>query len=76
MLVLVIDPFWKEENRRNCLGWLTAGGLLAAMVVSLLFGQPGRADIWPSAAWSASTGWASSSRCCSCLRAAVDRPAS
>jgi NADH-quinone oxidoreductase subunit N len=40
ILVLVVEPFWKEEKRRN-VGWLTAGGLLAAMVISLLFGQPG-----------------------------------
>ena len=40
ILVLVVEPFWKEERRRN-VGWLTAGGLFAAMVVSLLFGQPG-----------------------------------
>jgi len=40
MLVLIVEPFWKEEKRRN-VGWLTAGGLFAAMVISLLFGQPG-----------------------------------
>lgn len=40
ILILVVEPFWKEEQRRNA-GWLTAGGLLAAMVISLLFGQPG-----------------------------------
>ncbi len=40
MLVLIIEPFWKEEQRRN-VGWLTAGGLLISMVISLLFGQPG-----------------------------------
>jgi len=40
MLVLIVEPFWKEEKRRN-VGWLTAGGLLASMVISLLFGQPG-----------------------------------
>ncbi|HJR81557.1 MAG TPA: NADH-quinone oxidoreductase subunit N [Anaerolineales bacterium] len=40
MLLLVIEPFWKEEQRRN-VGWLTAGGLLVSIVVSLLFGQPG-----------------------------------
>lgn len=40
ILVLVVEPFWKEEKRRN-VGWLTAGGLLAAMVISFLFGQPG-----------------------------------
>ncbi len=40
MLVLIVEPFWKDEKRRNT-GWLTAGGLLAAMVISLLFGRPG-----------------------------------
>ena len=40
MLILVVEPFWKEERRRN-VGWLTAGGLLAAMIVSLVAGQPG-----------------------------------
>jgi NADH-quinone oxidoreductase subunit N len=40
MLVLIVEPFWKEEKRRN-VGWLTAGGLLVAMIISLLFGQPG-----------------------------------
>lgn len=40
ILILVVEPFWKAEKRRN-VGWLTAGGLLAAMVASLLFGQPG-----------------------------------
>jgi NADH-quinone oxidoreductase subunit N len=40
MLLLIVEPFWKEEQRRN-VGWLTAGGLLASMVISLLLGQPG-----------------------------------
>lgn len=40
ILILVIEPFWKAEKRRN-VGWLTAGGLFAAMVISFLFGQPG-----------------------------------
>ena len=40
MLVLIIEPFWKEEQRRN-IGWLTAAGLFVSMVISLLFGQPG-----------------------------------
>jgi NADH-quinone oxidoreductase subunit N len=40
MLVLIVEPFWKEEKRRN-VGWLTAGGLVASMIVSLLMGQPG-----------------------------------
>src|SRR5512133_673305 len=41
ILVLILDPFWKEENRRVGLGWLTAGGLTAALVISLLFARPG-----------------------------------
>ena len=40
LLLLVVEPFWKEEQRRN-VGWLTAGGLFLSMVISLLFGQPG-----------------------------------
>jgi NADH-quinone oxidoreductase subunit N len=40
MLILVVEPFWKEEKRRN-VGWLTAGGLFAAMVISLIFARPG-----------------------------------
>src|SRR6185503_2797022 len=41
MLVLIVEPFWKQEQRRN-VGWLTAGGLLIAMIISQLFGQPGQ----------------------------------
>ncbi len=40
VLLSVVEPFWKEEQRRNA-GWFTAAGLLIAMVVSFLFGQPG-----------------------------------
>src|SRR5688500_12548869 len=40
ILLLVIEPFWKEEQRRN-VGWLTAGGLLVSLILSLLSGQPG-----------------------------------
>jgi len=40
ILILVVEPFWKDEQRRN-VGWLTAGGLLLSMIISLLFGQPG-----------------------------------
>ena len=39
LLVLIFEPFWKDEQKRNA-GWLTAGGLLVAMIVSLLFGRP------------------------------------
>lgn len=38
--ILIFDPFWKEDQRRNA-GWLTAGGLFAAMIISLLFARPG-----------------------------------
>ena len=40
ILILVVEPFWKENERRNT-GWLTFGGLLAVLVVSLLAGRPG-----------------------------------
>lgn len=39
IIILIIEPFWKAEDRR-ALGWLTAGGLLLAVVVSLLFARP------------------------------------
>ncbi len=40
VLLLIVEPFWKEEQRRNA-GWFTAGGLLIAMLISFLFGRPG-----------------------------------
>ncbi|MBK7449006.1 MAG: NADH-quinone oxidoreductase subunit N [Anaerolineales bacterium] len=40
LLLLIVEPFWKDEQKRNA-GWLTAGGLFVAMIVSLLFGRPG-----------------------------------
>src|SRR5581483_629938 len=40
VILLIIEPFWKEERRRN-LGWFTAGGLLAILVVSWFIGRPG-----------------------------------
>ena len=40
MLILIIEPFWKEERRRN-VGWLTAGGLLVIMLAALLAARPG-----------------------------------
>ena len=39
ILILILEPFWKTEDRRG-LGWLTAGGLLLTLVVSLLFRRP------------------------------------
>lgn len=40
VVVLIVEPFWKEDRRRN-LGWLTAFGTLVTLVISLLFGRPG-----------------------------------
>ena len=40
VLLLIVEPFWKGDDRRNA-GWMTAGGLLAIMAVSLLAGRPG-----------------------------------
>ena len=40
LILLFVEPFWQEERRRN-LGWLTAGGLLAILVISILVGRPG-----------------------------------
>lgn len=45
ILVLVLDPFWKDENRRINLGWLTAGGLTATLVVSLLLDRPSQSSL-------------------------------
>ena len=39
IIILIVEPFWKAEDRR-ALGWLTAGGLLLTVVVSLLFARP------------------------------------
>lgn len=41
VLVLVLDPFWKEEHRRLNLGWLTVGGLVLILGISLTFARPG-----------------------------------
>lgn len=40
VLILVLDPFWRDENRRTRLGWLTAGGLTVALAASLAVGRP------------------------------------
>ena len=40
LVVLVFDLIWPVEKRRN-LGWLTAGGLVLILVVSLLLDRPG-----------------------------------
>jgi NADH-quinone oxidoreductase subunit N len=40
MILLIVEPFWKADQRRN-VGWLTAGGLLVSIIISLVLGQPG-----------------------------------
>ncbi|HWS23463.1 MAG TPA: NADH-quinone oxidoreductase subunit N [Anaerolineales bacterium] len=40
VLLLVIDPFWKKENRRVNLGWYSAGGLFAVIILSVIFARP------------------------------------
>jgi NADH-quinone oxidoreductase subunit N len=40
MILLIVEPFWKADARRN-VGWLVAVGLLVSIVVSLLLGRPG-----------------------------------
>ena len=39
VVLLIVEPFWKEERRRN-LGWITAGGLLLTLIVSLAIARP------------------------------------
>jgi NADH-quinone oxidoreductase subunit N len=41
ILVLILDPFWKPENRRTNLGSLTAGGLFIILALSLALARPG-----------------------------------
>ena len=41
ILILVLDPLWKDEKRRLNLGWLTAGGLFAVLAISVFLGRPG-----------------------------------
>ena len=40
VIILGVEPFWREQRRRN-LGWVTAVGLLLTMFVSVIFGRPG-----------------------------------
>lgn len=42
--VLAFDAVWTPERRRY-LGWLTAGGLLFVMIISLLAARPGDAPV-------------------------------
>lgn len=39
-LVLVLDLVWRDPFRKN-LGWVTAGGLLLVLILSVVFARPG-----------------------------------
>ena len=39
-IVLVVDLVWPKERKRD-LGWMTAGGLVVILVITLLFARPG-----------------------------------
>jgi NADH-quinone oxidoreductase subunit N len=39
MTILAIEPFWRQERRRN-LGWITAGGLAVILGCMVAFGKP------------------------------------
>jgi NADH-quinone oxidoreductase subunit N len=41
LLLLIVEPFWKGEDRRYA-GWMTAGGLVLILLISLLIGRPGQ----------------------------------
>ncbi len=40
LLLLILEPFWKGARRRNT-GWLTAGGFVAILLISLFVARPG-----------------------------------
>ena len=44
ILLLVVEPFWQEENRRNA-GWLVAGGIFLILAVSLIFARPAEPQV-------------------------------
>ena len=39
--ILIVDPFWKDENRKNNLGWMATLGLFGVIVLSAMFAMPG-----------------------------------
>ncbi len=41
VLLLILDPFLKDERRRPVLGWFTFGGLLLTFAAGLAFTRPG-----------------------------------
>ncbi len=40
VILLIVEPFWREQRRRN-LGWVTAIGLLLTIIISIAVGRPG-----------------------------------
>ncbi len=44
LLVLIFDLLWKKDGGRN-LGWLTAGGLLLTLVVSVFLARPAESEL-------------------------------
>ncbi len=40
VILLCLEPFWREQRRRN-LGWVTAIGLFLILVISIAVGRPG-----------------------------------
>jgi NADH-quinone oxidoreductase subunit N len=44
IILLIVEPFWRADQRRN-VGWLTAGGLLLSIIISLMVGRPGEEPI-------------------------------
>ena len=47
VLILFLDPFWKPEHRRSNLGALTAGGLFATLLLTLILARPGEpVSVW------------------------------
>lgn len=44
IVLLVAEPFWKEEDRRNA-GWLTAIGLFLSIIISLVAARPGAESV-------------------------------
>lgn len=39
VILLIVEPFWREQRRRD-LGWVTAIGLFLIMIVSIIFAHP------------------------------------
>jgi NADH-quinone oxidoreductase subunit N len=40
VIILAVEPFWREQRRRN-IGWLTAIGLFFTLAISIVVARPG-----------------------------------